>query len=938
MKKLTWLHLSDFHIGKDDYAQIKLFKSIHAHMKEQKEKDILPDVIFITGDIANKGKKEEYAIFANEFLLPIVDIYDEFPKVYIIPGNHDIDREKCDVAALSLYDVPQRKPTFFDTDEKGWEKRKEIFERFAEFRCGFGMDDVCFPVEGIFSKEAYFHDVKEKEEYKIGIAGINTAWLSNSDKDKEMLSFGKWILQEALEKLEGCDYKLILGHHPLNWMTEEQRMQSSALFAKHQAIYLHGHMHKNSGAYTIVNNSGFLSIQCGAAFRAREDDVYYNSLNWGCLDLDENTVSIMPRRWSRHSDSFVLDASDNFPEEYRKEGTDVWVFPCKVFPIGEKQKKKEKDEVVPVPPNWHFINEEFIKNRKEPEKADILKYFDGKEPSYNDIFSSYIPLRRIVLDLQKEFIKSNEEDQTKCVLLSAAGGEGKTTILLQTIRELCRENGWQALILRHPEKDIQFHEEQILNFTQKGNWIIGVDNCFSVAQQIFGLLKRMQRRKYQHVHFLLCARDTDWINSDADKLDWRSVSSFSRPRLKGISEDDAERFIKAWSALGNEGLGKLKGLSAVEAKKTLLQSSQNEEINEPDEGALLGAMLATRYGDELHDHVRAMLRRLEKIPLYHDTLLNAFAYIVAMHSEKLFILSKPVMAQLYSCKEKEVKKNILGPLGDEAASAVSGDMIYTRHGSIAKSARNILDEEFHYDFDEIFIEMAQAAIEAHQKGEYIERFKNWKFISDHFMNWNNTLAIRIDRKILEIDPFDPYIIVHLSKLYRNARQPEQAVQVFREVNYVVEHRSFFCEWALTEANIGNKAASVCLSAIALSDEVERKMIDIRNAHINLYSIALTFLELYRMYGNEIYFSAMASAWCLYGKIASNQERKKELDMSEQEKMKFAAFKKEERKLESDLQKGISTAEAICEVDFAEATPKILTLKYQQLFILCGLTI
>lgn len=938
MEKLRWLHLSDFHTGKDNYGQIKLFKYIHAHMKEQKEKGVVPDMIFITGDIANKGRREEYDVFVNEFLLPVIDVYDTLPKIYIVPGNHDINREKCSVAALSLYDVPQKEPDFFDTDDKGLEKRQEIFERFSGFRYGFSMDDLCFPVENIFKKEACFSTVYEMENHKVGIVGINTAWLSNSDKDKEKLLVGKWILQEVLEKLEGCEHKLILGHHPLNWLEEEQRKQVIALFAKNKAIYLHGHMHRNSGGYAVVNDSGGLSIQCGAAFQAREDEIYYNSLYWGCLDFDENTVSIMPRRWSAGNDRFVLDASGNLPEDFRAEGTDTWVFPCTVLPMGMKKKEKRKNAEVQAPPGWHLIDEKFIKNRKEPDKADILKYFDGKEPSYDDIFSNYIPLRKIVLDLQQEFIKCNEKDQTKCVLLSAAGGEGKTTILLQTVRELCRENGWRGLILRHPEKDMQLYEEQLLNFTAQGNWIIGVDNCFSVAEKLFGLMKKLKLRKYQHIHFLLCTRDTDWINSDADRLDWRSIASFSRPRLKGISEEDAGRFIDAWKVLGDEGLGKLTGLSEAEAKKRLVQSSRNEEINEPDEGALLGAMLATRYGDGLHDHVRAMLRRLEEISLYHETLLNAFAYIVAMHSERLYFLSKPVMAQLYNCKEKEVKKNILGPLGDEAASTVSGDMIYTRHGSIAKTARKILDEEFHYDFDEIFIEMTQAAIEAYQKGEYIERLKNWQYISDHFINWNNTLAVKIDRKILELNPFDTYIIVHLSKLYRKVGQPEQAVKAFREVNYVVEHRSFFCEWALIEANIGNKAASVCLSAIALSDDVERKMIDIKNAHINLYSIALTFLELYRMYRNEIYFSAMASAWCLYEKIGSKQESQKQLNMSEQEKMKFAAIKKEEQKLESDLRKGISTAEAICEVDFGEGTPKIMSLEYRKLFLLASIII
>ncbi len=930
MENLRWLHLSDFHTGKDNYGQIKLFKSIHAHMKEQKEKGMVPDMIFITGDIADKGRKEEYTAFINDFLLPIVDIYDTFPEIYIVPGNHDINREKCSAAALSLYDVPRQITNFFDTDEKGLEKRQEIFERFSEFRYSFSMDDLCFPVENIFQKEAYFFTIFKKGNHKVGIAGINTAWVSNSDKDKEKLLFGKCILQDVLEKLEECDYKLILGHHPLNWLEEEQRQQITVLLMKHKAIYLHGHMHKNSGGYTISGDSGFLSIQCGAAFQAREDEVYYNSLYWGCLDFDENMVSIMPRRWSASNDKFVLDASGTLPEDFRKEGTDIWAFPCTVLPIGMKQVKKDE---IQAPPGWHLIDEKFIRNRKEPDKADILKYFDGKEPSYDDIFSAYIPLRKIVLDLQKEFIKCNTEEQTKCVLLSAAGGEGKTTILLQTVRELCRENGWQALILRHPERNMQIYEEQLLNFTKEGNWIIGVDNCFSIAEKLFGLLKRLKLRKYQHIHFLLCTRDTDWINSDADRLDWRNIVSFSRPHLKGISEEDAGRFIDAWRVLGDEGLGKLIGLSDIEAKERLVQSSRNEEINEPDEGALLGAMLATRYGDGLHDHVRTMLRRLREISLYHETLLDAFSYIVAMHSEKLYFLSKPVMAQLYHCKEKEVKKNILGPLGDEAASAVSGDMIYTRHGSIAKTARKILDEEFHYDFDEIFIEMAQAAIEAYQKGEYVERLKDWRYISDHFVGWNNTLAVRIDRKILQLDPFDTYIIVHLSKLYRRVGQPEQAVQAFRAVDYVVEDRSFFCEWALAEANVGNKAASVCLSAIALSDEVEKKMIDIRNAHINLYSIALTFLELYRMYKNETYFSAMAAALCLDEKIGSEQGRQKQVNMSEQEKMKLEALKKEERKLESDLKKGISTAEAICEVDFWEETPKIRNLEYRKLLML-----
>ena len=136
MRNIRWLHLSDFHTGKDNYAQIKLFQKIHTHMKEMKENGIVPDMIFITGDVANQGLKEQYETFSDEFLLPLVEIYDPLPAIYIVPGNHDVDRKKCTLTARFLYDIPkdQSHEKFFDTDEEGFEERRQIFERFESPR------------------------------------------------------------------------------------------------------------------------------------------------------------------------------------------------------------------------------------------------------------------------------------------------------------------------------------------------------------------------------------------------------------------------------------------------------------------------------------------------------------------------------------------------------------------------------------------------------------------------------------------------------------------------------------------------------------------------------------------------------------------------------------------------------------------------------------
>lgn len=936
MKNFRWLHLSDFHTGKDNYGQIKLFDYILKHMKDCKSNGFIPDAVFITGDIADKGLGEQYSTFSEDFLLHLLEIYDDMPNVYIVPGNHDLERDKCTLAAKSLYSISDEKQSrFFDADAQGLAYRKQIFDRFLNFHQAFASN-LCFSVNGIFEKEGYFTDKISKENKMIGIVGVNTAWLSNSNEDKEKITPGKYLLEEALNSVSDCDYKFVLGHHPLSWLQYGQRQQISTLLAQKKAIYLHGHMHTNSGEYALASSTGVLTLQGGAAFQTREDEIYYNSLQWGELNFDNDVVKIIPKKWTASEQKFKPDFSDRLPEAFRVEGTDFWELPY-TYSISDKKSEKVAPTQKKIPAGWQLIDKKFVEKRVLPSDEDVLKYFDGREPTYNEIFSSYIPTREIVYDLKNKFVVSNEDNKIKCVLITGAGGEGKTTVFLQVIKILVEEHKWNALVLRQVDKDFQLYENQILDVMEEGNWIVCVDNCFPIAEKLFVLLKKASKREHQHIHFMLCSRDVDWKNSESSRLQWGNFSNFSVHKLRGINEKDAEKIVKAWSALGEKGLGKLKSLTMVEAKEQLILSSKNEEKeNGPEEGALLGAMLSTRYGNELYSHVRDMLLRLQEIPIYHETLLNAFAYIVAMHSEKLYFLSKTVMAHVYNCELKNVKKSILGPLGDEAASAVSGELIYTRHMSIAKLAREILSEEFHIDFDEIFIELAAVAVEAQKKGEYIEAYASWKFMSDNFKKTNRALAIGIDKKILDVDPYDPFMIVHLSKLYRDAEQSEMAINLFRNVSYVVDHRPFFCEWALVEANIDNKAVSVCLSALALSDQISRKAIDVINACINLYSIAKTFDSLYSLYKNEKYLQAARAAVVIGVKIDRNDAQIKQLKNS-----LFINFETETFNENQSMQcflKGILTAAVIKEIDFQDWIPKIENLEYKKLFSLAGITV
>ena len=51
---LRWLHCSDFHIGSDRTAQERLLDKIVGHVADQVSKGFVPDLIFITGDLADR--------------------------------------------------------------------------------------------------------------------------------------------------------------------------------------------------------------------------------------------------------------------------------------------------------------------------------------------------------------------------------------------------------------------------------------------------------------------------------------------------------------------------------------------------------------------------------------------------------------------------------------------------------------------------------------------------------------------------------------------------------------------------------------------------------------------------------------------------------------------------------------------------------------------
>lgn len=69
--KLRWLHCSDLHFGKDRTAQERLLGRIVAHVADRVSRGFVPDLVFVTGDPADKGLGKEYDGLRKEFVDPV---------------------------------------------------------------------------------------------------------------------------------------------------------------------------------------------------------------------------------------------------------------------------------------------------------------------------------------------------------------------------------------------------------------------------------------------------------------------------------------------------------------------------------------------------------------------------------------------------------------------------------------------------------------------------------------------------------------------------------------------------------------------------------------------------------------------------------------------------------------------------------------------------
>ena len=615
---------------------------------------------------------------------------------------------------------------------------------------------------------------------------------------------------------------------------------------QNNAVYLHGHLHSSRVSPEDGSGYGFLCIQSGAAFETRNDDKWVNGLVWAEADLECREVRIQPREWNPKNRDWRLGG--DLPDNRRLSGKDWWSFPIP----GDSPPRTANDSEciissIRYPEGWQIVDESFIERfRAFQGDSYLMRFFDGANPDWRIAISPIIKRRNIVKIVKSEIENYNIGDRPQIVLMIGPVGEGKSTALLQVVASLIESN-CQFNILWHADEFTQIPTYELLQLPKTDTpWLIVSDSADLISKDVHEACKFLKKECRNDIRFLLACRDTDWFSTNAHRWDWISFSDFSKETVEGLSQEDAQLITESWQYFNSSRTDKLKSLGLDEAAKQLYLAAHKKASRK--EGSVIGAVLQVRFGDDLTEHVKALMKRFSDRDIPGGgNLLLAFAYISAMHAIGQHYLSRPVLSEVLCCPLEKLNAHVLIPLGMEAAVSSDGVFILTRHQSIAKATLDLFEGVFGQDIDQLYKDLIKAAMIA-KVTNFIPNYNNWIFhyAQNLMRNGRYDIAIYVAQEVIERNPSNTTIAISVAKTMRISGLFNDSYRILKNLTGpIYNNRGFHLELGTLENKRGKPTIGVFHLFYSLSDQADRLQIGNRYAKSVLLQISISLLDIFK---------------------------------------------------------------------------------------------
>lgn len=501
---------------------------------------------------------------------------------------------------------------------------------------------------------------------------------------------------------------------------------------------------------------------------------------------------------------------------------------------------------------WTKIDAADLRRLSSLTENELLRFFDGAVPTWRHAMSTSIPRREIlssILDRLDSF--SPGTFGCSLQLIRAAGGEGKTTLLFQAAADMVCRSEWAVLWRSTPTAGLP--PKHVLELDENRLWLLVADDAESLVEDLSQSARLLHEAGRSNVHFLIAARDADWLSKFGDKPPWEStISAWVRRKsaimLRGITRNDAEAVIRSWANLGSSGLGELHKLQTTEeqvnrlietVEATPLERYAVERRPSEGNGSFFGGLLRVRFSRAgLQCHVRAFLDRLreQRIGGTASTLFDALVYAAACHGIGLPGLDENVLADLVGVPRDWVHTLVTLKLGEEAAGVQSGGRILTRHRDVAAAV--LVEADSMIDIAEVWRAIVRQTVQTRREVRLGPNFAMTVFAGPRLVSdlpkalpkeRRHDIALAAATTAVSSRPDWLGCLVSLGKTYRSVGQPGSAAVMFRtnvgaaktKTDFADDIRGYFHEWGVSEGLLGSepghRAADAWLQGLALSD-------------------------------------------------------------------------------------------------------------------------
>jgi len=853
---VRWLHLSDIHESKRDGH---LRRRMYANILEEVKRQNPPDLVFLTGDLAFAGKESEYLSLECDFIAPLKELLPRETPIFMVPGNHDLDRERS-TNPRAWFEKPGEAERFQSTGDQGAIFRKDVLlPRFAAYSA-FDRRTSAWGSAWLESEAGSVSWSQKIGSTQVAVVGLNTAWLSHDDHDWGKLTPGRQMIDAALSAADKAnpDLLFVLGHHPIEALVGDGDDSDGQRFRERlkqkKAIYLHGHRHATATGRIGYEARSALTIQAPSAYQAHDKPRWRNGLIWAEARPAEGRAVLEPRIWNEETSEYNWDIGAGYEaDQIKGQQAFAVALPGSAPPVSVET------PMFAAPEGWEIVDGADIqKIRADPPSREMMAaFFDGFNPTWRLALAENVKPRAIMERLTARLrVAHGGASRPIVLLLSGAGGEGKSTAVLQTAADLLCASDQHWICLHRHAAFATAPQDFLANLPIRSGvaWLIAADDADNIGEALILALKSLGPRT--DVHLLLAARDSEWQAKHLAPGRWAQVADFHVETLRGLSLPDARRIVEGWAAWGDDAMGKLKGSDVETASKTLVGLAYDLAAR-PQEGALLGALLGARHGDDMRGHVRKLLLGLSPEPVVGKrSLRDIYVMVAAMHAENQLYLTHAVLAGAAGCEVNELEAKALRVLRREAMLDAGDTYVLTRHRRIAEEACAVLREE-NYDIDQWYPVLARTALRRSLAGLPTPEIGAWRIeLPEYFVGEEGRwpVAREIAKALYEAAPADVHRAAVYSSILRRTGCPALAMRMLRDrIGKLPVDRGLFYEWSSVAGAIGEAGIDAWSAGKSLADDKE--LLSPKQCKLSLSGAAAAFRSLFKMQADRRFLVA-----------------------------------------------------------------------------------